>query len=148
MAADSDGGDDAKYQLDARERAYLAGEFSPTDHAVDRHRQRAPDTARDIDHALRNAVRDSTIVDHPYWSARSNPPESVALYRGRTPDGTVYTMIYPVSGQTAITAYRSRDMAAHVAQSDFDVEGLTERVGRALRAYVDIRAAEGGVVDE
>jgi len=148
MAADSDGGDDAKYQLDARERAYLNGVASPTDHAVDRHRQRAPDTARDIDHALRHAIRDPTLVTHPYWSARSDPPDSLALYRGRTPDGEVFTMVYPLDGDTAITAYRAQDMAEHVADAGYGVDGLTERVGHALRAYIDIYAAEGGVVDE
>lgn len=145
MATTDESGDDApKYAVSDRERAYLDAGVSPTRHAVERHRQRAPPEAAPLTHALRHASRDEYIVEHPFYSRHEDgPTHAVLAYRGRTVDGTAYGMVYPVAESAVVTGYRLRSIPDHAEQF-----GVGRDVGVALKTYLQTLGEQGGVVDE
>jgi|APHM01.1.fsa_nt_gi hypothetical protein len=143
--------DGPKYEIDAKTRRRLHDRIGASGHAEGRHRERAPHDAAGIYHALKHAVVDEQIVAHEFWrrdEVDREPPDAIAVYRGRTGNGTVYTMAYPIAYKdrglsTAITASRARGIPAKATEI-----GLADEVATALRAYIVTLSQQGGVVDE
>jgi hypothetical protein len=142
--------DGPKYEIASETRRRLRDRIDASRHARERHRERAPHDAAGIRHALKHVVVDEQIVDHEFWSREEvdrEPPDAVAVYRGRTSGGTVYTMAYPIAdgggAATAITATRARAIPKKATEI-----GLADEVATALRAYVVTLSQQGGVVDE
>lgn len=140
-----------KYSISPEVRQRLRQEVRATTHAEVRHRERAPQQAADIAHALEHVRLDPTIVAHPFWSERPDDDgstDAAAVYRGRTVNGDVYSMIYPIVDDDhrpplAVTSYRLRSVREYGAGW-----GLADDISVALEAYLRTLSQQGGIVDE
>jgi|APHM01.1.fsa_nt_gi hypothetical protein len=142
-----------KYSIDPETRVRLGSRIAASKHAEVRHRERAPHGARSVHHALRNAVVDSHIVNHEFWAREQGeferePPDALAVYRGRTEGGEVYSMVYPVDHgpdgpPKAVTSARARGIPRKCEEW-----GIKNEVATALRSYVITLGQQGGIIDE
>jgi|APHM01.1.fsa_nt_gi hypothetical protein len=148
MAVDSPG---PKYEIAPATRQRLRQPVVATNHAAARHRERAPQHAAGISHALEHVSVDECIVGHPFWANRPEDDggtDAVAAYRGRTSNGKDYGMLYPVvhgpdRPPLAVTAYRVRSVPQQAREW-----GLSDEVATALRSYLATLGDQGGIIDE
>lgn len=136
-------GQSTKYSLSARERWTLDQDLYVTEHVVDRWDERTPESSRSVEWAVEHAVRDESVVEHPYFAAHSRPTDAAHVYRGRTSDGLDYGVVFPELRDSLTTAYRIGSVAEYARK-----RGLSEAAATAIATYLRVLGEHGGVVDE